>query len=117
MAPTIPHVARLFLRRCATHVAPSAYPPHPRANPTPEIFRPCRGTEPFTSHAASLILECESTDKRLMRVLRDLARDDAAATMVEYAIMVALIAAVCIALISTLGKRVSSAFSSVNGSL
>jgi pilus assembly protein Flp/PilA len=52
-----------------------------------------------------------------MRVLRDLARDDAAATMVEYAIMVALIAAVCIALISTLGKRVSSAFSSVNGSL
>ncbi len=34
--------------------------------------------------------------------------------MVEYGIMVALIAAVCIVLISTLGQNVSSAFQSVN---
>jgi pilus assembly protein Flp/PilA len=41
-------------------------------------------------------------------------RNDEGATMVEYGIMVALIAAVCIVLISTLGGRVSNAFSSVN---
>ena len=44
-------------------------------------------------------------------------RNEDGATMVEYGIMVALIAAVCIVLISTLGKNVSSAFSSVNGSI
>ena len=42
---------------------------------------------------------------------------DYAATMVEYGIMVALIAAVCIALISTIGSSVSNAFSSVNANL
>jgi Flp pilus assembly pilin Flp len=34
--------------------------------------------------------------------------------MVEYGIMVALIAAVCIVLIGTLGGKVSSAFNNVN---
>ena len=43
--------------------------------------------------------------------------DDSGATMVEYGIMVALIAAVCIVLVSTLGKTVSNAFSTVNSSL
>lgn len=41
-------------------------------------------------------------------------RDDEGASMVEYGIMIALVAAVCIVLISTLGKSVSSQFSSVN---
>ena len=41
-------------------------------------------------------------------------RNDDGATMVEYGIMVALIAAVCIVLISTLGGKVSGAFSTVN---
>ena len=44
-------------------------------------------------------------------------RDDKGATMVEYGIMVALIAAVCIAVVTTLGKNVSNAFSSVNASI
>ena len=44
-------------------------------------------------------------------------RDDEGATMVEYGIMVALIAAVCIVLVTTLGKNVSNAFSSVNSNL
>jgi len=44
-------------------------------------------------------------------------RDDQGATMVEYGIMVALIAAICIVLITTLGKNVSNAFSSVNNNL
>lgn len=41
-------------------------------------------------------------------------RDDEGATMVEYGIMVALIAAVCIILVASLGTKVSSAFDTVN---
>lgn len=44
-------------------------------------------------------------------------RSDRGATMVEYAIMVSLIAAVCIAVVTTLGKTASNQFSSVNASL
>lgn len=44
-------------------------------------------------------------------------RNDDGATMVEYGIMVALIAAVCIVLITTLGSKVSGAFSTVNNGL
>jgi len=44
-------------------------------------------------------------------------KDDSGATMVEYGIMVALIAAVCIVLISTLGSKVSGAFSTVNSAI
>jgi pilus assembly protein Flp/PilA len=44
-------------------------------------------------------------------------RDDRGATMVEYGIMVALIAAICIAVVGTLGQNVSNAFSNVNQSL
>ena len=57
------------------------------------------------------------TGYKSMKTLQTLLQDDTGATMVEYGIMVALIAAVCIVLISTLGKRVSSAFSSVNSSI
>ncbi|HET9394343.1 MAG TPA: Flp family type IVb pilin [Candidatus Rubrimentiphilum sp.] len=46
-----------------------------------------------------------------------LLRDESGASMVEYGIMVALIAAVCIVLVTTLGKTVSNAFSSLNSSL
>jgi pilus assembly protein Flp/PilA len=44
-------------------------------------------------------------------------RDERGATMVEYGIMVALIAAICIAVVGTLGQNVSNAFSNVNASL
>jgi pilus assembly protein Flp/PilA len=43
--------------------------------------------------------------------------DDEGATMVEYSIMAALVAAVCIAVVTTLGKDVKSMFSGVNASL
>jgi pilus assembly protein Flp/PilA len=51
-----------------------------------------------------------------MDLLKSLLRDDQGATMVEYGIMVALIAAVCIAVVTTLGSNVSNAFSNVNAS-
>ncbi len=53
----------------------------------------------------------------MIKALRSMLRDDAGATMVEYGILVALIAAVCIAVISLLGGKVASAFSSVNSGL
>lgn len=46
-----------------------------------------------------------------------LLRDDEGATMVEYGIMVALIAAVSIGIIATLGQTVSGAFNNVNTSM
>ena len=51
------------------------------------------------------------------RVLTELLHDDHGATMVEYGIMVALIAAVCVVLVSTLGHAVSTKFSSLNANL
>ncbi len=43
--------------------------------------------------------------------------DESGATLVEYAVMVSLIAAVCIALITALGTSVKSQFSSVTSGL
>lgn len=53
----------------------------------------------------------------MFNTIANVVRDDKGATMVEYGIMVALIAAVCIAVVTTLGKNVSNAFSSVNASI
>ncbi|MHB1798750.1 MAG: Flp family type IVb pilin [Vulcanimicrobiaceae bacterium] len=53
----------------------------------------------------------------MIKALRSMLRDDAGATMVEYGILVALIAAVCITVIFTLGGKVSSAFTAVNTNL
>lgn len=53
----------------------------------------------------------------MFAVLRNVLRDDEGATMVEYGIMVALIAAICIAVVTTLGQKVSNAFSTVNASI
>jgi pilus assembly protein Flp/PilA len=47
----------------------------------------------------------------------NLLRDDEGATMVEYAIMVTLIALVCITIVGTLGQSVSNTFSNMNASL
>jgi pilus assembly protein Flp/PilA len=41
-------------------------------------------------------------------------RDESAATMVEYAIMVALIAALAIAVIKVVGQKTNNGFQSVN---
>lgn len=53
----------------------------------------------------------------MLNTLIQVLRNDEGATMVEYGIMVALIAAVCIAVVSTLGQSVNNAFSNVNGSI
>jgi Flp pilus assembly pilin Flp len=52
----------------------------------------------------------------LIKVLRKLMADESGATMVEYAIMVSLIAAICFAVVTSLGQSVSNEFSTVNTS-
>ena len=53
----------------------------------------------------------------MLKNLTALMNDDEGATMVEYGVMVALIAAVCIAVVTLLGSKVQATFSSVNTSL
>ena len=48
---------------------------------------------------------------------RRFVREDSAATMVEYGIMVALIAALAIAVIKGLGTKVNNAFNTVNNAM
>jgi Flp pilus assembly pilin Flp len=50
-------------------------------------------------------------------IIRGVLVNDEGASMVEYAILVSLIAAVCIAVVTTLGHTVSNQFSSMNASL
>jgi pilus assembly protein Flp/PilA len=45
-----------------------------------------------------------------MKWLRNLCKDDAGATMVEYGIMVALIAAVCITAVTNIGTSINTEF-------
>jgi pilus assembly protein Flp/PilA len=50
-------------------------------------------------------------------VLKSLITDESGATMVEYGIMVALIAALSILVIKSIGSKVSNAFSSVDANM
>jgi len=50
-------------------------------------------------------------------MFKSLISDQSGATMVEYGIMVALIAALSILVIKSLGSKVSNAFSSVNANM
>jgi pilus assembly protein Flp/PilA len=52
-----------------------------------------------------------------MNALKNLIRDDNGATMVEYGIIVALIAAACIIVITTLGTTIKGEFSNINADL
>jgi len=52
--------------------------------------------------------------KRIIEKIKLLARDEEGATMVEYAIMVALIAVVGIVVVQTLGGNVADTFDNVN---
>ena len=53
----------------------------------------------------------------IKNTLRRFAREESAATMVEYGIMVALIAALAIAVIKVLGSKVNNGFQTVNAAM
>lgn len=50
----------------------------------------------------------------MINMLSTMLRDDEGATMVEYGVIVALIAAVCIVVVTALGTQVQAAFSKVS---
>ena len=53
----------------------------------------------------------------MITTLKSMLRDDDGATMVEYGLLVALIAMVAFAAVTTLGKNLSSLFNTVAGSV
>jgi len=55
--------------------------------------------------------------KKIQSKMPSFSKKEKGATMVEYAIMVALIAVVSIVIITTLGQSVSTTFSTVNDSI
>jgi pilus assembly protein Flp/PilA len=53
--------------------------------------------------------------RNVLRGLQQFLRDEDGPTAVEYAVMLAFIIIVCIAIVTQLGTSVSSAFNSANG--
>ncbi len=53
----------------------------------------------------------------MLRLVRRLGRDQAGVTMVEYALIAALVSIVAISLISAMGTRVKNIFTTINNAL
>jgi len=53
----------------------------------------------------------------LTRAVRKFVRDEEGAALVEYGILIALIAVVCIVLVATVGNKISQKFSEINAKL
>jgi len=53
----------------------------------------------------------------MISTLKHMFRDEEGATMVEYGLMIALIAAVCIVAVTAVGTKLSTLFTNVGGSL
>lgn len=54
---------------------------------------------------------------QLAKLGRSFLRNEDGATMVEYGVMIALIAAICVAIIGTLGTQVQTAFTNTSNAL
>ena len=54
---------------------------------------------------------------RLTRAFRNFVRQDDGAALVEYAILIALIAVICLIVVATVGNKVSQKFSEVAAKL
>jgi len=55
--------------------------------------------------------------KKLAGGFRSFVKDEDGATMVEYGIMIALIAAICVGIVTTLGTQIKAAFTTTSGAL
>jgi pilus assembly protein Flp/PilA len=53
----------------------------------------------------------------MLNTLKALVKDDEGATLVEYALVIALIAIFCIVVLTQLGKQVSTEFSTISTNL
>jgi pilus assembly protein Flp/PilA len=54
---------------------------------------------------------------KLINVLKNFANDENGASMVEYGLMVALVAAACVTAVTALGTAITGKFNSVAGSI
>ena len=55
--------------------------------------------------------------KGLTKAVRGFIKDEEGAALVEYGILIALIAVVCIVLVATVGNKISMKFSEINAKL
>lgn len=55
--------------------------------------------------------------QNLTRAVRNFVKDEQGAALVEYGILVALIAVVCIVVVATVGNKISAKFSEINQKL
>ena len=55
--------------------------------------------------------------RQLITAAKKFTSDESGATMVEYALMVALVAAVCVVAVTALGTAISGKFTSIAGSI
>jgi len=55
--------------------------------------------------------------KKLAGSFRSFLTNEDGATMVEYGMMIALIAAVCVTIVATLGGQINTAFTNVSGAI
>jgi pilus assembly protein Flp/PilA len=53
----------------------------------------------------------------MSNLLKSFCKGEEGATMVEYGLMVALIAAVCVTTVTTLGKNISGLFTTISGAI
>ncbi len=54
---------------------------------------------------------------RVTRAVKNFLNDEQGAALVEYGILIALIAVVCIVLVATVGNKISAKFSEINAKL
>jgi len=55
--------------------------------------------------------------RKLIAAVKKFSQDDTGATMVEYALMIALVAAACVVAVTALGTALSGQFTSVAGNI
>jgi pilus assembly protein Flp/PilA len=55
--------------------------------------------------------------RKLIDAVKKFSHDDTGATMVEYALMIALVAAACVVAVTALGTAISGQFTSVSGNI
>jgi len=74
-------------------------------------------TEPQTSEVTPVFPEVQYLYIQLMARIEKVRSDETGATAVEYGMIVALIAAVIVAIVTTLGTQINAAFTKVSGKL
>jgi pilus assembly protein Flp/PilA len=70
--------------------------------------------EPSQQVKKQKIKKTKNMEERKMEKVRNFFKDESGATMVEYGVMVALIAAICVTVVGYLGQSVSTKFNDVN---